>query len=89
MRYRIRSAVIAITAAMLLGSGPPLGLVLPPTASSGPALGSIAAGGYPGCAVSTDGTLACWGADSYSQSARPRRDVHAGRSRPLSLRGLS
>ena len=67
MRYGIRSALITITAAMLLGSGPALGLVLTPAASSGPALGSIAAGDGYSCAVRTDGTIACWGDNTYGQ----------------------
>lgn len=48
-----------------------VGLVLAPAASPGPALGSIAAGGYHGCAVRTDGTLACWGDNLNVQSTPP------------------
>ena len=71
MRYRIRSALITITAAMLLGSVPALGLALTPAASSGPALGSIAAGYGHSCAVRTGGTLACWGRNGDGQSTPP------------------
>ena len=47
------------------------GLVRTPAASPGPAPGSVAAGLYHGCAVGTDGTLACWGLNTYGQSTPP------------------
>ena len=48
-----------------------VGIVLAPAASPGPALGSIANGGYHGCAVRAGGTVACWGRNLYGESTPP------------------
>ena len=59
-----------VSSERVLASGE-AGLGLAPAASPGPALGSIAAGYSHSCAISTDGTLTCWGDNAYGQSTPP------------------
>jgi alpha-tubulin suppressor-like RCC1 family protein len=61
----------AAGSAVCLLAAEDVGLVRASATSPGPALGSVALGTDHGCAVRTDGTLVCWGDNTFGQSSPP------------------
>ncbi len=70
---RCAFAVLALALGSAVGvlAAEDVGVALAPAASRGPGLGSLGAGSGHASAVRSDGTLACWGDDTYGQRTPP------------------